>query len=121
MCVDNEPAILNGMRLLLEGWGCKVVTAADIDEAAAIASANGTPDIIIADYHLDTGNGLTLIRDMRQRFGANIPGILATADRTQAVRDGATALDVEVLHKPLRPAALRALLAQMRIVRPAAE
>ena len=31
-CVDNDPRILEGMRTLLEGWGCEVVTLASINE-----------------------------------------------------------------------------------------
>jgi hypothetical protein len=54
-------------------------------------------------------------------MGGDVPGILITADRGQTVRDGAKAQGLEVLHKPLRPAALRALLAQLRVARPAAE
>jgi hypothetical protein len=47
--------------------------------------------------------------------------VLLTADRSRAVRDAAGAQDVHVLNKPLKPAALRALLAQWRAVRIAAE
>jgi hypothetical protein len=37
------------------------------------------------------------------------------------VRDAAAAIDVHVLNKPIKPAALRALLAQWRASRVAAE
>lgn len=33
LCIDNEPAILDGMRMLLSGWGCQVITAASLTEA----------------------------------------------------------------------------------------
>jgi signal transduction histidine kinase/CheY-like chemotaxis protein len=121
LCIDNEPAILDGMQTLLEGWGCKVNTASTFVEAAAIADQGTPPDIIIADYHLDGGDGLSVIRKLREQLDADIPAILITADRGQTVRDDARALGLEVLHKPLRPAALRALLAQLCAARPAAE
>jgi Na+/proline symporter/signal transduction histidine kinase len=121
LCIDNEPAILDGMTQLLGGWGCKVTAAANLTEALDSVERDGIPDIIIADYHLDGGDGLAVIRELRVRIGDDVPGILVTADRGRAVRDGARAQDLEVLHKPVRPAALRALLAQMRVTRPAAE
>jgi hypothetical protein len=33
LVVDNEPAIIEGMRRLLEGWGCKVDSACSADAA----------------------------------------------------------------------------------------
>ena len=51
-----------------------------------------------------------------------MPAVLVTADRTPAVREAAAAaMNVHVLNKPLKPAALRALLAQWRATRVAAE
>ncbi|MBR3192930.1 PAS domain-containing hybrid sensor histidine kinase/response regulator, partial [Bosea sp. (in: a-proteobacteria)] len=121
LAIDNEPTILDGMRLLLGGWGCKVETAADLDEASAIIAAGGTPDVLIADYHLDHGeNGIALISALRQQVGG-LPAILLTADRSPEVREEAAALDIHVLNKPLKPGALRALLAQWRATRLAAE
>ena len=52
---------------------------------------------------------------MRRRFGADLPAILITADRSPHVRDAAREQDVQVLSKPLKPAALRALMAQWRV------
>jgi Na+/proline symporter len=121
LCIDNEPAILDGMTQLLGGWGCKVTAATNLSDALASFDREGYPDIIIADYHLDGGDGLSVIRELRAKVGGEVPGIVVTADHGRAVRDGARAQDLEVLHKPVRPAALRALLAQMRITRPAAE
>ena len=47
--------------------------------------------------------------------GGDLPAILITADRTPRVRDEARARDVPIVNKPVKPAALRALLAQWRI------
>lgn len=120
LTIDNEPAILDGMKLLLEGWGCVVDTAAGLDEAL-VSMRGREPDVLIADYHLDRGDGLSAISALRERAGASIPAILLTADRTPQVRDAAAALGVHLLHKPLKPGALRSLLAQWRATRLAAE
>jgi Na+/proline symporter/signal transduction histidine kinase len=121
LVIDNEPTILDGMRRLLEGWGCSVSTAAGLDEALSSLKSRGEPDVVIADYHLDHGNGLTAISALRERASGRVPAILLTADRSPQVREAAIALDVHLLNKPLKPGALRALLAQWRATRLAAE
>jgi Na+/proline symporter/signal transduction histidine kinase/CheY-like chemotaxis protein len=122
VCIDNEPSILEGMRLLLEGWGCEVVAAGD--ERAAIAAlkrGSGPPDAVIADYHLDRGNGLSAIRAIRKAAKAPVKAILITADRTAELRERAAEIEAQVFGKPLKPAALRAWLSQVGVQRLAAE
>jgi len=116
LCVDNEPKVLDGMEALLTGWGCQVSKAADLDGALkALDAANGPPLGVLVDYHLDRGNGLAAIAALRARYGPDLQAILITADRGAQVRDEARALNVAVMHKPLKPAALRALIGQWRM------
>lgn len=120
--IDNEPRILDGMRTMLEGWGCRVVVAGSRAEAVAeIEAAGAAPGAIIADYHLDDDDGLSVVNALRERFGVETPAVLVTADRSDDVRDRAAAAEIRILPKPLRPAALRSLLAQWRVTRSAAE
>jgi Na+/proline symporter/signal transduction histidine kinase/CheY-like chemotaxis protein len=121
MVIDNEPAILDGMKRLLEGWGCTVAIAPGLDEALALPRTGGEPNVVIADYHLDHGDGLAAIAALRERARLPLPAILLTADRSPQVREAAAAFDVHILNKPLKPGALRALLAQWRATRLAAE
>ncbi len=115
--IDNAPDILHGMRLLLEGWGCRCVAGADLQEfLAKLEDCDLVPDAIIADYHLDDGDGISAIIKLREKFGAHLPAILVTADRSRDLGDRAAQINIRVLNKPLRPAALRALLAQWRIL-----
>lgn len=122
VAIDNEPAIQDGMRLVLGGWGCDVVTAATGEEAVAELAALGRrPDAIVADFHLDDGDGITTVVAMREALGSFIAATLLTADRSPEVRAQAEAAGIQILNKPLRPAALRALLSQWRMTRTAAE
>jgi signal transduction histidine kinase len=122
LAIDNEPRVLDGLRTLLEKWDCRVVAAAGFaDSLAALQSADARPDAIIADYHLDDGDGLAAIAALREAYGEETPAILVTADRSPDVRDGAAAADVAIMNKPLRPAALRALLMRCKTMRLAAE
>jgi len=121
LCIDNEPKILDGMETLLGGWGCRVLKADDLKSAlAAVSETKNTPDGLLVDYHLDQGNGIEAITALRWRFGQGLPAILITADRSPHVREEARERDIRVLNKPLKPAALRALLAQWRVAKMAA-
>jgi CheY-like chemotaxis protein len=120
VCIDNEPAVLDGMETLLCGWGCDVIKAPGLAIALdKISQGSVVPNGLLVDYHLDQGNGIEAIVALRRRFG-DLPAILITADRSPDVRELARSEGVQILHKPLKPAALRALLAQWRILRVAA-
>jgi signal transduction histidine kinase len=116
VCIENDPAILDGMKTLLTAWDAEVIAVADPEAAiGAIEAAGGRPVTgLLVDYHLDRGNGVAAIRDIRRRFGENIPAILITADRSPNVRAAAREENIAVLNKPVKPASLRALLGQWR-------
>jgi signal transduction histidine kinase/CheY-like chemotaxis protein len=115
VCIENDAAILDGMKTLLTAWDAEVIAVADPEAAiAAIEAADGRVTGLLVDYHLDRGNGVAAIRDIRRRFGDNIPAILITADRSPHVRAAAREEKIVVLNKPVKPASLRALLGQWR-------
>jgi Na+/proline symporter/signal transduction histidine kinase len=118
LAIDNEPRVLEGMRVLIGKWGCDVATAAGVEES--LARLDPPPDVVIADYHLDDGDGLAAVAAVRARVGS-IPAILATADRSVEVRDACAAADVALLNKPVKPAPLRALLTRGLSLKAAAE
>jgi CheY-like chemotaxis protein len=111
LVIDNEPSILKGMESLLGGWGCTVLLAPNASEALALFQANDAGvDLILADYHLDREDGLSVVAMLRSHSGRYVPAILITADRSRQVQDLALAHDMQCLRKPLRPAALRAAI-----------
>lgn len=112
LCIDNETKILEGMRLLIDGWGCDTQAADSLSVVRAL-SMRQPPDLVIADYHLADGTGVEAILHLRQHFGVDIPALLVTADRTPEVRAEAEKHGIAVQHKPVRPAALRAYITQI--------
>ena len=116
LCVDNQPSILEGMTQLLNGWGCEVLTAVGTRDAlATVDERSRCPDVLLVDYHLDDGdNGLSTMAAMRERYG-EIPGIVITADHGDDVRSAARSMGYNVLRKPVRPAALRAIISQYTV------
>jgi signal transduction histidine kinase len=113
LVVDNEPAILAGMRAVLEGWGCQVMTATDGTGALDLARRQGI-DLLLADYHLSDGaTGDEVVNLVRKACGRRIPAAILTADRTPELKESLSAAGLAVLSKPIKPAQLRALMGRM--------
>ena len=72
---------------------------------------NTLSDSEVADY-------IHALDILRQRWQRPVPAALITADRDPTLRAQARAHQVELLHKPLKPAALRALLRMRERVAP---
>ena len=121
-CIDNEATILDGMRGLLSRWGAIAVTGATAaDIGKALHAQNLLPEMVLADYHLDEGTGIEAVKELRWKFGAQLPAVLVTADRSPDMQERARASGIAILNKPVKPAALRAMIAQHRRVPEAAE
>jgi signal transduction histidine kinase/CheY-like chemotaxis protein len=114
LCIDNDPRILEGMRLLLEGWGCEVRAFSGLRAFMSARGRLSPPDIILADYHLDGENGLDAIDRLREIYSPETPAVLVTADRSTEVRGEAERRGVTVINKPVKPAALRTMLSRVR-------
>jgi CheY-like chemotaxis protein len=98
------------MAALLGRWGVRVLAARTIGEAENLAAAE-RPDVILADFHLrESESGLDALRRLAAMNGGR-PGALVTANASMEVVAGARAAGFEMLRKPVKPAALRALLA----------
>src|SRR6185437_1706100 len=110
LCLDDDAAILDGMRALLGRWGVDCRTARDVTAAAA-ELRRGPVDLILADYHLADGiDGLQALQQLRAACDPLPPAALITADGSSELKQRARALGYPLLHKPVKPAALRALL-----------
>ncbi|AGA73212.1 hybrid sensor histidine kinase/response regulator [Pseudomonas plecoglossicida] len=113
LVLDNEVSILESMGALLGQWGCEVVTATD--QAGALLALQGrAPELILADFHLDHGVvGCEVVRHLREHFGAAIPAVIITADRSDQCRRSLNKLGAPLLNKPVKPGKLRAVLSQL--------
>ena len=111
LCIENEPAVLEGMEALLRSWGCRVVGASGLPAALARWAEGGeVPDVALVDYHLDDANGIEALEALRKLWGVDVPGVVITADHTPEARAAASAHGYGFLQKPMKPAALRAIL-----------
>jgi signal transduction histidine kinase/DNA-binding NarL/FixJ family response regulator len=113
--IDDDALVLDGMRGVLTGWGCDVVTATCEEAAlAALSKAERPPDIIISDYRLNDGKtGFDVIEHIRRAFGAPIPAFLISGDTAPERLREARASGYYLLHKPVLPITLRAVVSQL--------
>ena len=115
VCLENDPAVLSGMQALLAEWGCNVIALRDRQSAVTrAATAAPVPDLMLIDYHLDGAvSGISVAQELRSAWRVDVPGIVITADHTQTAKQAAAMQGYYVLRKPIRPAALRALMNRM--------
>ena len=101
--------------MLLEGWGCVAITASSAAEAIArLAESNARVDIILADYHLDdSSTGVEAVSAVQLAAGSRAPVIVVTADHSAEVQREVRLRGYGLLRKPLKAAALRALMYQL--------
>jgi CheY-like chemotaxis protein len=118
LCIDNELAVLRSMQTLLAGWACNVIAAQNATEAVeGLRQAVQEPDIILADYHLDQGTGIEAVAGLRAATGSQAPVIVVTADHSAEIEREVRARGFALLRKPLKAAALRALMHQLTLQR----
>ncbi|MEA2905949.1 MAG: hypothetical protein QOI12_3336 [Alphaproteobacteria bacterium] len=113
--IDDDPPVLDGMGGLLRSWGCRVVTGGTGAAAlTALAEHNQPPDLIISDYRLPDGKtGIEAIERVRSEFGIPIPAFVISGDtHPEPLRD-ARAGGYHLLHKPVDPMTLRAMVNRM--------
>lgn len=121
LCIDNEAAVLSGMEALLTGWGCTVRTAPSALVALdLLAAGNFEPDIVLADYHLDSGTGVDALLRIRKALERTLPAVIISADHSLEVQREVRSHEIPLLRKPLKAAALRAILTQLTVRRSAA-
>lgn len=113
LVIDDEPAILSGIRYLLRSWGCDVRVAEDRMQALEAASEWSTsPDIVISDLRLRDGeSGLDVLTALDNFFSENpgrpFPRLLITGEtRSDRLRE-IKAARIPVLYKPVSPEQLR--------------
>ena len=108
MVIDDDIEVLKATSVLLNKWGCRVVTATSTADALEKINSAGNVDLILSDLRLP-GNetGIQVLDSIRKQLGRDVPAILITGD-TKPERIGlAQQSGYKVLHKPLKPAQLR--------------
>ena len=107
--IDDEAAIVAGMKVLLSGWGADVLGSAMGDDViAAVHAAGRMPSLLIVDHRLGAGeNGIEVAQRIRQALDPEIPAILVTGSITPDLAEQARAAGLAFMLKPVTATDLR--------------
>ena len=111
LVVDDDPAMLDVLRIRLQVWGYEVFLAEDALTGARLA-AKEAPHVILTDVWLPDASGVDLLRALT-KADPRIPIILMSAHGSvdlavESMKQGA----VDYLTKPLDYKRLKRLLAK---------
>lgn len=109
LVVDDEPQIRRVLRAALNGEGHQVVEAASVHQAISSVAAN-RPDLVILDLGLPDGDGITVVRSLRE--WSDIPILILSVRGQEA--DKITALDAGADDYLTKPFGTGELLARLR-------
>jgi CheY-like chemotaxis protein len=114
LVVEDEPAVREGLLVLLQSWGADVEALADLPAVQAWRASPGrvAPDLLIVDYRLPGGHtGVEALAALRARWpGVKLPAIVVTGSSLGGHEDEAGRHDFHLLIKPVLPNKLRAMI-----------
>jgi CheY-like chemotaxis protein len=115
LCIDDEPAILEGLSSLLGRWGCIVRGVLDEAQALRALDEGFLPDAVLCDYqlanHRTGAEALQAVRAALLRHGhTQTVTLLITGDMASSELEALAAQGIPVLHKPVTAARLRRTL-----------
>jgi DNA-binding NtrC family response regulator len=109
LVVDDDEAMRMSIEAVLDEE-CSITTAAD-SAAARTALAAAEFDVVISDYEMPGGSGLSLLKEVHASYPGSV-GILVTGHAehpdVRAVR--ADAREIHLLIKPYNPSTLLAIV-----------
>ena len=114
--IEDDPAVKSGLEVLLKSWGASVIAFDSLQACQQWAQAAEPsmlkPDLIIADYRLESGHtGVEAIRALRGMLERSIPAIVVTGSVLSSHEREAAEQDFHLLLKPVVPGKLRAMIA----------
>jgi signal transduction histidine kinase len=114
LVIDDEPSILEGMRMLLHSWGCEMRAAEDTAQALEHLAHWGPPEIVLSDLKLGGGrSGLEAMAALDAYYGVGptrarpYARLIITGETKPEHLQDAVAARIPVMHKPVPPERLR--------------
>ncbi|MDJ0640438.1 MAG: response regulator, partial [Paracoccaceae bacterium] len=113
LVIDDDALMRESLCGLLNSWGCDAMAVETVDEARR-ASGSRVPDLVISDFRLSQGQtGLDSISVVRHVSDHDVPALLITAETAPDQLREAKQSGFPILHKPVTPMALRALVSRL--------
>ena len=113
--VEDNEGVRKATALFLKLEGYETLSAGSVAEAEQLFERMLPGDIVIADYHLDTGStGLDMLMSLRQRIGREVPAIVLSGDLPSLLRSIRTEVPrCRFLGKPVDTVALMAAIDEL--------
>jgi CheY-like chemotaxis protein len=107
--LDDTADVLHMMEMTLQRWHCETIGATHSDQLTqALLQRGRHPDVIICDYRLaEQSDGVQVIEQLRNALGITCPAFLITGDIEVRQDERLKTLNITLLQKPVRVAALR--------------
>jgi signal transduction histidine kinase/ActR/RegA family two-component response regulator len=116
LIVEDDKLALEGLKTLLDSWGCVVNAASNVQQALDYINAYPAPDLVLSDFRLgEDRNGMDVIDMVRAHSRRPIAACLMSGDTDAALLHAAKSRSLTLLHKPVRPAKLRSLLRRLAL------
>lgn len=113
LVIDDEATVLEATGLLLARWGVTVRLADGIGQALALTAEGARIDVVLCDYRLRDGVNGFEVMDALAATSSPARFCLVTGDLDTDLVAAAKARSALLVHKPIQPAKLRALLNQL--------
>jgi len=113
LLVDDDPELLESVRVALTTRGYEVLTACDGAEALARVERD-RPDLMVLDLVMPRRSGLTVIDRMQRTAMRSTPIIMMTANDEERHRDAAKLRGVSVFLS--KPFAIEQLLSEVETI-----
>lgn len=119
LLIDNDELMLTALTKQLQGWGCEVTAVSGLQgwqqhQVAHNNTAPFTPQLVIADYHLDNGdNGVDLVLELFKDNLWSAPCIVCSADPSEQLRQHCSDAQFSFIRKPVKALALKHLIKQV--------
>ena len=118
VCIDDDAANLSALAVLLQQWQITDVQCFyDEQSLLEYAQHHAPPDALLLDYQLGQSlNGLQVYQNIKAVWG-DVNGILVSASPEAGLAAKAKQAGLLFLAKPIKPAALRASLNHLKMLK----
>jgi two-component system, sensor histidine kinase len=111
LLVEDDHAVRDATRMLLTVEGYRVTAVSSNAEALRSVREEGTPDLLITDYHLADGElGTQVIATLRESLGTDVKAVLVTGDTSALVKQMSGNPHLRIASKPINAEELLAML-----------
>ena len=111
LLVEDDPGVRDATRMLLAVEGYRVTAVSSKAEALRSVREEGTPDLLITDYHLAEGElGTQVLAALHENTGTDVRAVLVTGDTSALIKQMAGNPHLRIAGKPINAEELLAML-----------